>query len=587
MDSEAAQRAKADRWRRLHRIHLPILRLLGFGLLSGGVFCYNRYFAEMGPAGDVLALQYLLVALAYAFAAWPLMYFGWDRVPKLDLILLVVDVPFLVGAIYASGGEHSWLVSVLLFRVADQGPYGARRALTFSLITTGAFALMVLWLAYGEGRDIHWIRESAKLVLLSAGGLYIGLTSRANDLRRKKISRVLAESRSLIDELEQARDEARAASVAKGEFLANMSHEIRTPLNAVVGVSELLLKDELTPTQRQRIEVLHHGSETLLGVLGDVLDFSKIEAGRLELGSEPFNPATPAKQCGQLFEARAEELGIELVVDVAADIPSVLGDEARIRQIMINLVSNALKFTTEGRVELRVALTAEDPIELRIEVEDTGRGIPAHRIDELFDSFTQEDTSSTRDQEGTGLGLAICRRLVDAMGGDIQVESREGEGSLFRVSLPLEPAPGQAQAKEVVEEPRFHGGGARVLLVEDNAINRFVAESLLEELGLRVTVAENGREAITIFNQSRPEIVLMDCQMPVLDGYEATREIRRSAPERRVPIIALTADAREENRRRCLEAGMDGYLSKPLRLNELAETLGRWLDSDSGPMGTP
>ena len=437
---------------------------------------------------------------------------------------------------------------------------------------------MVSYLDRVEGRPIDWERELAKAMLLGAASLYIALTARGSDLQRRRISRTMAFGRRLIDHLEQARDEAKAASVAKGQFLANMSHEIRTPLNAVVGISDLLLRDDLAGTQRQRVELLRSSATALLGVLGDILDFSKIEADRLVLESRPIDLRNLVGECRGLFEPLAIEHGIALDIDLEPDLPRILGDTARLRQILVNLLGNAFKFTQEGRVDLRIRQLDSAPPRLRFEVGDTGAGIPTEALESLFDPFTQADASASRRQSGSGLGLAICHRLVEAMEGRIGVESELGRGSLFWVEIPFEtsdsPEPPTAPAQP------FEPLGGHVLLVEDNPVNRHVAVAMLDKLGIEAEVAEDGRHALELFTPNRFDLILMDCQMPELDGYAATRAIRQREQETEtppIPILALTADAQEENRRRCLEAGMDDYLAKPLRIEVLHTHLSRWL----------
>ena len=578
LEPDDARQVKALRWRRLHRIHIPILRLLGYGLLSAAVFLYNRYFARLGAEGEELALGFTLIAMVYAGAAWPLMYWGWGRLPQIDLVLLLTDVPLLVGAVYATGGESSWMVSLLLLRVADQAPYGSRRAFTFAAVVIFGFLALVTYLAHFEGRAIDWERELAKAILLAVASLYIALTARGSDLQRRRISRTMAFSRKLIEHLEKARDEAKAASVAKGQFLANMSHEIRTPLNAVVGISDLLLRDDLPETQRHRVELLQNSANALLGVLGDVLDFSKIEADRLVLESKPVDLDRLMGECRGLFEPLAMEKGIALTIRPDSGLPRIVGDEARLRQVLVNLLGNAFKFTSEGRIELETQQLDSDPPALRFEVEDSGIGIPQKALASLFDPFTQADASSSRQRSGSGLGLAICRRLVEAMGGQIGIDSEVGRGSRFWVEIPIEisddPTPPATPTQA------FEPLGGQVLLVEDNPVNRHVAVAMLEKLGIQATVAEDGRQALELFEPGRFDVILMDCQMPQLDGYAATREIRRLevSGEPPIPILALTADAQEENRRRCLEAGMDDYLPKPLRIEVLHSHLARWLE---------
>ena len=296
------------------------------------------------------------------------------------------------------------------------------------------------------------------------------------------------------------------------------------------------------------------------------------------LESKPVDLDRLVGECRGLFEPLAMEKGIALAIRPDSGLPRIVGDEARLRQVLVNLLGNAFKFTSEGRIELETQQLDSDPPTLRFEVADSGIGSPQEALESLFDPFTQADASSSRQRSGSGLGLAICRRLVEAMGGQIGVDSEVGRGSRFWVEIPIEisddPTPPATPTQS------FEPLGGQVLLVEDNPVNRHVAVAMLEKLGIQATVAEDGRQALELFEPGRFDVILMDCQMPELDGYAATREIRRLevSGEPPIPILALTADAQEENRRRCLEAGMDDYLPKPLRIEVLHSHLARWLE---------
>ncbi|MCU0758275.1 MAG: ATP-binding protein [Steroidobacteraceae bacterium] len=406
-------------------------------------------------------------------------------------------------------------------------------------------------------------------------------------------------------ELQASNEAAQAASRAKSAFLATMSHELRTPMNGVVGMTELLLNGRLPPAQQRRsVEVIRRSALSLLQILNDILDFSKIEAGQLETESVPFDLRKSAEQALSLLQPQAESKGLALRTEWPDELPTaVIGDPTRFAQILTNLVGNALKFTARGHVTLRASLLeARDPaLRLRFEVEDTGVGIPADALPRLFQSFTQSDSSITRKYGGTGLGLAIVRRLCELMHGECGVHSEPGRGSTFWFTLALQqdphggrgPAPAATGLFPVLR-PRgdaARGGDAlpNVLLVEDNPVNQEVTLGMLELIGARATVAGDGRRAVELL--ARPhdfDLVLMDCQMPEMDGLEATRRTR--AHERplglRVPIVALTANAMLGDRERCLEAGMDDFLSKPFRLRELASALERWCPRHA-PVATP
>ncbi|MDH4191158.1 MAG: ATP-binding protein [Betaproteobacteria bacterium] len=381
--------------------------------------------------------------------------------------------------------------------------------------------------------------------------------------------------------LAQAKARAEAASVAKTQFLANMSHEIRTPMTGVLGALGLVSSDELSPQQRELVEIATSSSEALLTVLNEVLDFAKIEAGNLELVNEPLRIHAVVASTIKLFAPLAQRRGLTLTSDIDPAVPiRVEGDAARIRQVLMNLVGNAVKFTEHGAITVRVHRAAEATTATTVvfEVTDTGIGIPAEALPELFAPFHQVDTSDGRRFGGTGLGLVISKRLVDAMGGGISVESEPGRGSTFRVALPLTEIAGEAESTTVAAARAELAG--RVLLVEDNAINRETVHAMLRALGIGVVAAEHGQEALERLAGESFDLILMDCQMPVMDGFSATREIRereraRLAP--RTPIIAVTAHALGDDSERCLQAGMDAYLAKPFTRDQLREAITPWL----------
>ena len=381
------------------------------------------------------------------------------------------------------------------------------------------------------------------------------------------------------------------ASRAKSIFLANMSHEIRTPLNGILGLARLLFKSDLGPTDRDHVEIIRNSGEMLLDIINDVLDFSKIEAGKLVVEKVDFSLETLLSQLLEMMAPRAEGRGVELRLRRAEGTPDTLrGDPTRLRQVLLNLLSNALKFTPEGFVELRVepSLAEEEgSIRLAFAVHDTGIGIPAEAMETLFDPFIQADTSTNRQFGGTGLGLAISQRIVGFLGGEITVESQPGHGSIFRFTALFEPAHGEIQDHSVarVHTASWSGTSPRLLVVEDEPINRRVIVRLLEDLELEVTAVHNGEEALGILAREDFDLVLMDCQMPELDGYEATRRLRRTEQEgdrEPLPVVAMTAHALSGDREKCLAAGMDDYLSKPFREEELIRLLEDWLGY-SGP----
>ena len=444
---------------------------------------------------------------------------------------------------------------------------------TFSALILSAFVLYL---------SSHTILHSVKKLIEGARKVDEGdLTFRVKLPHQDEFGYLADTINNTLDHLVDAQMEANASNAAKSEFLANMSHEIRTPMNGVLGMLTLLEGTELNSKQRESVATIRTCGDGLMIVLNDILDFSKIEAGKLRIETHPFS----LKQCidGAIFllSGKASEKGLVLVCDIAADIPDGYnGDINRIRQILVNLVSNAIKFTDKGSVTVSVTGKEKEGevYEIHFSVQDTGMGISAEDQLKLFKSFTQVDTSSTRNFGGTGLGLVICDQLLKLMNGKIWLESLPGAGSNFSFCLPMKTETlSNTVLSPIDSEDDSSKAKLKILVVEDSEINRVIATSLLEMLGYSSDTANDGQQAIDALDQQHYDVVLMDMQMPVLDGISATVEIVNKWGDKRPKIIAMTANVMAEDKRRCEEAGMDGYISKPIDIDTLRESLSREL----------
>ena len=426
--------------------------------------------------------------------------------------------------------------------------------------------------------------------------LALALADRFNVMRREKESsqavalkvqqQLVATLKSSERELAQSRDDAEAANRAKSAFLANMSHEIRTPMNGIIGMASIMQRGAVTPKQTEQLNKINTAAEHLLGIINDILDISKIEAGKLVVEETLVAVNSLLGNVSSILSERAKAKGIPLLVQATSLPPKLYGDPMRLQQALLNYATNAIKFTEKGSVTLRVLVQEEtaESVLVRFEVQDTGIGIPAGTLPQLFSAFEQADNSTTRKYGGTGLGLAITRRLARLMGGQAGVESTPGVGSTFWFTAKLVKKNGDEVLADATENAdaeatvrhRYHG--SHILVVDDEPLNREVAQEQLEDAGLDVDTAEDGEEAVVMARQKKYAVIFMDMQMPNLDGLDATRQIREISGYEKTPIIAITGNAFAEDKARCLEAGMDDFLTKPIYHDVLFETLLRWLN---------
>ena len=594
LDPQALAAGKAQRERLVHAVQIPLIRSAGFVILCGIAALHDLRFELAVPSADLLALW--LLNLGYAALSAAVLWFGWGRSGRLDLSLLFLHLDLVVWMATLHHVESGQLLvaALLLIRVSDQVGFGVRRAIYFAHVVALAYLAyaVVLHVAmHDEARlSERWI-VAATLYLV---GLYIALTGRVSERLRARTRSAVHAARDLVEvlaantrmleeqavELEAARDECERANTAKSRFLAMMSHEIRTPMNGVLGTAELLAHSSLDDAQRRLVETARRSGATMLALIDDLLDLSRIEAGKLTLHESRFELDLLIEDVLQLVAPGAHAKGLGCHGRLAPDLPArVVGDALRLRQVLTNLLANAIKFTDAGRVELaaKVLERSADAVRLRFEVSDTGPGVEVEHQATVFEAFTQADASTTRRHGGSGLGLAIVKQLVQLLGGEVGVLSRSGAGATFWFELPFAlEQPGAIDAgREDAAAPPEPPLDARILLVEDNPVNQLVVLAMLELLGCRVDLADDGLAACEAAAAQRYDLVLMDLHMPRMDGLTATACIRADAAgaSRATPIVALSAAALPEDRARCAAAGMVDFIAKPVDLARLRQCI--------------
>jgi signal transduction histidine kinase/CheY-like chemotaxis protein len=601
LDEVVLAQRKAANARRVNTFQIPALRTAGFVILCIIAVLHNLRSGAPFPQPGLLGL--VTLNLAFALGAWLALRIGHGRVARVDLGLLLFHLDILVWLpnLHFLEQSHLFFAYFLLVRVVDQVGVGFRRALYFGHVVVLAYLGYSLWISIYEPARAFWPDRLSIAATMYLLGLYVALTGLVTERLRQRTRQAMRAARALVENLEQkaqaleaqaaaleqARQQAEHASLAKSQFLAVTSHEVRTPMNGILGAAELLMGTPLTATQQRYVHTAHRSATALLALIDDVLDLARIEAGKLSLHITSVDLRAVINEALDLARTIARDKPISLRCSVDERLPArIIADPLRLRQLLVNLLHNALKFTASGTVQLDLEVIDEvpDAPQLRVSVRDTGIGIAEDKIDSIFGAFTQVDGSSTRRHGGSGLGLTIVKELTALMGGQLHVESRVDEGSRFWIDLPLEPAPDEAPQRAPAATPADEAS-VSVLLVEDDPVNQMVVQEMLKMLGCQVDVVDDGDAGRRAAASCPYDIVFMDCHMPVMDGYAATRAIRDDEQRSgtRTTIVALTADSLASDRERCLQSGMDDFMTKPVSSSQLSATIERWTGRRTNP----
>lgn len=588
-EAAAAQRARRHKF---HTEEVPRLRFIGFTFTALGVIVHNWLIFHL--VDWTAAAQHTAVLLGYALFAWAVLSAAWDRVRSINLgvVFFGLDLLPMAYVVYVTGADQSFMWFVFVARAADQVAISFRNALVFSHLATATYAGLILWVSFGEGRPVDWSVETAKIVFLYILCLYITISARAVAARRRKFeaARRMAEQavRDAADrrrDLEHALSRLEAANRTKTEFLANVSHEVRTPLNSVIGNADLLIDTPLSQDQREMLGVMRDSAESLTRIVDDILDLSKMEAQRLPLESIPLRVREVAGTTVRMFAARAHQKGLQLVCHVQRDVPEVvLGDPGRLRQVLTNIINNAIKFTDTGEVTLHVEVDDTQPtsVALRFSIRDTGVGIPKSRQLAIFEAFTQADGSDTRRYGGTGLGLTIAAQLVALMHGRLWVDSEEGFGSTFRFVARF----GTSPTRQVA--PPWGDAPLHVLVAHSHALTRSaIVELLAPWPAVRAAEAAGGRAAMAAMEVAQQaghpfDVVLADAALPGLDGFELAARAKATPGLAKHVVVLLPTTHLTTGADRAAALGVR-YLALPVTWPALAESLSAIATGDTEP----